>query len=131
MYSYITFQVTIYNQGEFMKKSFFIVLVLAIFSTPFVVLSIIGLMQIKPETQQFVPPTSNITSVELEPLKPLEPTAELQQIPSKSFMSGYWDGWHGVWLGPIRWTVSDDYRQGHMLGSYDRRNKTSRYPPPK
>jgi hypothetical protein len=31
-------------------------------------------------------------------------------------------------LGPINWTFSDDYRQGHMLGSYDRKNGNNRYP---
>lgn len=49
--------------------------------------------------------------------------------PSASFMKGYWDGWHGTWLGPIKWTINDDYRQGHMLGSYDRKNKIKRYSP--
>ena len=111
-----------------MKKSFFTMLVLAILSTPFLVLSIIGIMRVKPEYQQseplaVEPITEPITDVPSQLLSP-------SKSPSKNFMNGYWDGWHGVWLGPIRWTVSDEYRQGNMLGSYDRRNKISRYPPP-
>lgn len=101
-----------------MKKSFFTLIVLAILSTPFVVLGIISIMQVKPEARKSINDLPSEMSV--------TPSA----IPSKTFMSGYWDGWHGIWLGPIHWTISDDYRQGHMLGSYDKKNGINRYPRP-
>lgn len=50
--------------------------------------------------------------------------------PSESFMKGYWDGYNGTWLGPIRWLVKDDYRQGWNLGNKDRINNIQRYTPP-
>jgi len=50
-------------------------------------------------------------------------------MPSSRFMKGYWDGWHGSWVGPIRWIFSDDYRQGHMLGRHDRIHNIQRYTP--
>jgi len=123
-----------------MKKSFFAVLMLAILATPIVVLSIIGIMRVKPEVHQPI----NEVPVEVKPVQPATPSetpvapvtpatgVPTQPVsPTATFMSGYWDGWHGKWLGPIRWTLSDDYRQGHMLGSYDRRNGIDRYPAPK
>jgi len=122
-----------------MKKSFFAVLMLAILATPIVVLGIISIMRVKPEGRQ---PINEVPMAEVKPVQPVTPSvpppvtpmagATTQPAsPSATFMSGYWDGWHGKWLGPIRWTLSDDYRQGHMLGSYDRRNGINRYPAPK
>lgn len=120
-----------------MKKSFFTVLVLAILSTPLVVLGIIGIMRVKPEAR----PINEVPMAEVKPVQPVAPVSPIVPVnptpptigstPTATFMSGYWDGWHGKWLGPIRWTLSDDYRQGHMLGSYDRRNGINRYPSPK
>mgnify|MGYP001005789299 CR=1 FL=1 len=49
--------------------------------------------------------------------------------PSTTFMKGYWDGYNGTWLAPIRWTFVDDYRQGWSLGSHDRKNGIKRYNP--
>lgn len=115
-----------------MKKSFFIVLILAILSIPFTLICIYNIMQIKPEVYQ---PVTNLPLVEEnkiepepEPLKEVDPTPiQPKSKPSAAFLSGYQDGWHGKWLGPVRWTLSDDYRQGHMLGSYDRKKGNDRY----
>jgi len=132
---------SIYGKGGLMKKSFFIVLMLAILSTPLVVMGIISIMRVKPEASQPVNEfpmaeieTTPTTPSEAQPATPNSPATGVPTqpvIPSATFMTGYWDGWHGKWLGPIRWTLSDDYRQGHMLGSYDRRNGIDRYPSPK
>lgn len=73
---------------------------------------------------------SQIPQTQEQPVSPPRPQPKpVNPIPSSSFMKGYWDGWHGMWLGPIRWTLSDDYRQGHMLGSYDRKHNIERYTP--
>ena len=52
---------------------------------------------------------------------------EKEDQPSDDFLKGYNDGWKGKWLGPIRWTMSEDYRQGHMLGAYDQKKQKARY----
>jgi hypothetical protein len=119
-----------------MKKSFFAVLALAILATPLVVLGIVSVMRVKPEAHQ---PIADMPMAEVKPVAPIEEkpvpptvgTPTPPKSPSTTYMNGYWDGWHGVWLGPIRWTLSDDYRQGHMLGTYDRRHGiNNRYPRP-
>lgn len=127
-----------------MKNSMFVVLALAILSTPLVVLGVISILrtpEVQPQVdtqivdQQPAPQQIIVTPATPQPAAP-QPAAPTGQpvppaAPSSSFMTGYWDGWHGVWLGPVRWVVSDDYRQGHMLGVYDRRHGISnRYPRP-
>jgi len=122
-----------------MKKSFFVVLLLAILSTPLVILGIISIVRVKPEARPInESPMSEIRQVqpvpvpsESSPVAPAVGATTQPATPSATFMTGYWDGGHGKWLGPIRWTLSDDYRQGHMLGSYDRKNRIDRYPAPK
>ena len=100
-----------------MKNKFLIFIIIAILSTPFLVISVITLMKVDPET---------INQIQ-EPEKPIVSPV----LPSASFMEGYWDGWYGKWLGPIRWTVNRDYRQGHMLGTYDKKNNIYRFSMPK
>ena len=43
-------------------------------------------------------------------------------VDSKEFVKGYKDGWENKWTGAIYWTLSRDYRQGHMIGTYDKQN---------
>jgi hypothetical protein len=72
-----------------------------------------------------------------EPVKPVTPeqpstptTPPTPPVrPSTTFMRGYWDGYNGTWLGPVRWLASDDYRQGWSLGNSDRKKGIKRYPP--
>lgn len=40
--------------------------------------------------------------------------------PSATYLKGYRDGYYGTWLAPVRWLVTDDYRNGWSAGSYDR-----------
>ena len=108
-----------------MKKSFFTVLVLAILSIPFMLFGIFNIMRVKPEVYQ---PISEFPIAEVTPNESANSSIPVTQPkPSATFLSGYRDGWNGKWLGPIRWTISDDYRQGHMLGSYDKKNGNERY----
>lgn len=110
-----------------MKKNFFTVLVLTVLSIPFMLFGIFNIMLVKPEVYQ---PINEFPIAEISPNKSsLENsnTPVTQVKPSTTFLSGYRDGWNGKWLGPIRWTLSDDYRQGHMLGSYDKKNGNERY----
>lgn len=68
-----------------------------------------------------------------QPVQPpaTPPAAPQVAPPSKDWMTGYWDGYTGKWLGPLKWTVSDDYRNGHQIGAEDRRDhKPPRYPTP-
>ena len=107
-----------------MKKSFFVLLVLAILSTPLWILGMISILRVPPQAHQpIVEPIVDVTPI-VQPI-----SAPIVSLPSASFMSGYWDGWHGKWLGPIRWTLNDEYRQGHMLGTYDREKGIDRYSP--
>ena len=66
-----------------------------------------------------------------EPVKPVSPkeNTPVSPRPSSAFMKGYWDGYHGTWLAPIRWTLTDEYRQGWSQGNSDRRQGIKRYPP--
>lgn len=117
-----------------MKNSFFTTLVLVLLSNALVIFGINSINKINsiksdvgqlpnelPEPMPVQP--SEIHPVELEIGLPTQSTNL-----SKKFMNGYKDGWQGVRLGPIGWTLSDDYRQGHMLGSYDQKQGIDRYP---
>lgn len=66
-----------------------------------------------------------------EPVKPVPPKENMpiSPRPSSAFMKGYWDGYYGTWLAPVRWTVADEYRQGWSQGNSDRRQGIKRYPP--
>jgi hypothetical protein len=122
-----------------MKKIFFTAIVLAILAAPIVAPVLLGYrtkaepdhvgMTEMPPRQPVTPPPLADKPKDTSPPKadpiPVPPPAS----PSRSFMMGYWDGFHGKWLGPVRWTLSNEYRQGHMLGAYDRKNGIMRYPP--
>lgn len=77
----------------------------------------------QPQTQNYQPSQEKIF-IEKPSSKPSLPP------PSESFMKGYWDGYNGTWLGPVRWLVKDDYRQGWNLGNKDRINNIQRFSPP-
>lgn len=118
-----------------MNKTFFAALALSILATPLVILGIISVMRVQPAQKPIADfPIAEVKPITPEEVKPVAPNVGVPTppIPSAQYMTGYWDGWHGKWLGPIRWTLSDDYRQGHMLGSHDRKHGiNNRYPPPK
>lgn len=80
----------------------------------------------RPTTLEFQP---GQPEPKLEQKPAPQPTLPPPAKPSQSYMNGYWDGYHGKWLGPFRWTFDDDYRQGRMQGAYDRENNIKRYPP--
>jgi hypothetical protein len=110
-----------------MEKKIFVILLIAILSTPFVVLGTIKIMQVKTESHQNLDELSFAEEelIQSESIKENLPQTNPKEY-SPKFISGYRDGWHGKWLGPVRWTINDDYRQGHMLGSYDRKNGINR-----
>jgi hypothetical protein len=82
------------------------------------------IMDYKPSQEKIftepVPPKENT---------PVPPKENIPVRPSSAFMKGYWDGYHGTWLAPIRWTFTDEYRQGWSQGSSDRKKGIKRYPP--
>jgi hypothetical protein len=94
------------------------------------------MMRIKPESHR---PITEIVAEKKEPESNKEiiiqgvvvSQQEQQEPPSEIFMNGYWDGWRGKISGTFRWTFNEEYRQGHMLGSYDRKNGIDRYEKPK
>lgn len=51
----------------------------------------------------------------------MEPTQTDPNSPE--FIRGYNDGYNKRWAGAIYWTLSQDYRQGHMQGTYDKNKK--------
>ena len=104
------------------KKSFCKILTLSSLCTPIIVLMVINLMRVKPESYK---PIFQTNAVEV---KNVQQNSKSIPTESEKFLNGYRDGWNKKWLGPINWTFSDDYRQGHMLGSYDRKNGNDRYP---
>lgn len=114
-------------------KNSFVTLAIIVLSTPFIIIMIIELLRLPPKTSPVeVKPIVTIPEVVVKPSEtPLEsletPQKEVPKYPSTNFMNGYWDGMRGRWLGAIKWTLSEDYRQGHMLGSYDRRKNINRY----
>lgn len=79
-------------------------------------------VQPTPPPQPVAPPPQPVPPIVI----PAPPAA-----PSTDFMTGYWDGYTGRWISPIKWVVGSDYRNGHQLGSQDRVNKVQpRYPRP-
>ena len=124
------------EEDSFMRKTI-AVIALAILATPLVILGIVVAMRTQPEARQ---PIAEFPMADAKPsvpqeVKPVTPEAGVPippPSPSTAYMNGYWDGWHGKWLGPIRWTLSDEYRQGHMMGTYDRKHGiNNRFPAPK
>ncbi len=76
--------------------------------------------------------------VEIQPVVPspkseteVEPITPPTKTPSKDFLKGYWEGYTNNWWGPIRWTISTDFRSGRALGKKDRKQgMPPRYNPP-
>jgi hypothetical protein len=113
------------KKDSFMKRKYVFALSLIVLSTPFIILGIIGSMRIKPESHH---PFTEIKENKKEEIFVQGIIVSQQEKnPSETFMNGYWDGWKGKIYSPFRWTVNADYRQGHMLGSYDRKNGIDRY----
>lgn len=75
----------------------------------------------------FEPTEEQIEIIEKENINNLNKSESKEDEKSKQFMRGYWDGYKGKWLGPIKWTLSKEYRQGHLLGSSDKKNKIERF----
>lgn len=76
----------------------------------------------------YKPSQEKIFTEPVAPEKPEKPSGPPVR-PSTTFMRGYWDGYNGTWLGPVRWVANDEYRQGWSLGNSDRKKGIKRYPP--
>lgn len=68
--------------------------------------------------------------IEQQPSPPkLEKVVNPPLPPSSEFLRGYWDGYHGKWVGPLSWMVSSDYRNGQIIGKQHRLSgKDPQYP---
>lgn len=78
----------------------------------------------------YKPSQEKIFTEPVQPVSPKENTPPASPVrPSSAFMHGYWDGYNGTWLAPIRWVATDEYRQGWSLGNSDRKKGIKRYPP--
>lgn len=106
-----------------MKKSSFVLYILAVISTPLIILSVCHFMTIRPQVYKSI--TELPEASEEEVISQIVVSEKTK--PSQIFLSGYYDGWRGKAVGPIRWIVNEDYRQGHMLGVYDRKKGVDRY----
>ena len=57
-------------------------------------------------------------NIQQENKKPIQKNPEFQK--------GYKDAQNGKWIGPLRWTLDQNYRLGHMLGNNDRNKGINR-----
>lgn len=114
-----------------------IILVLFVVSTPLITLSIIESVKVKPdgklaELPPVTPPKEPQPNLPED--KPTEKPTEKKEedkTASPEFLKGYWDGYMGKKLPLLKFSLSDDYRQGHMLGAYDKKHDIKRYAMPK
>ena len=79
------------------KKSFCKILTLSCLCTPFIVLMVINLMRVKPESYK---PIFQTNAVEV---KNVQQNSKSIPKESEKFLNGYRDGWNKKWLGPINW----------------------------
>ncbi len=89
----------------------------------FIALLIIGCDNSPVDVVEQVPTPAPIVAPEVikEPeSKPEAPKEEVAR--SKEFLKGYFEGYNGNWFGPIRWTISCDFRNGRALGVQDRKD---------
>jgi hypothetical protein len=117
-----------------MKKLLAIsVIALFIVLTPYLTVKVIERYKVKPEVvEETIELPESKPEINPQPLI-TEPKKEEKKKESANpeFIRGYWDGWDGKRLPIIRWTTNEDYRQGHMLGTYDHKHKIERYERPK
>lgn len=110
-----------------------IVIALFVVLTPYLTVKVMERYKVQPEVVEEIIALPEPTPIpEPKPATP-EPKKEEKKKESANpeFLRGYWDGWDGKRLPIIRWTTNEDYRQGHMLGSYDHKHKIERYQRPK
>lgn len=83
-----------------------------------------------PETQEPVTKTESVVTE--EPKKETVPEVKKEEPkPSKEFLRGYWEGYHGKWWSPFHNTLSSEFRSGRTLGKKDRKQGIQpRYPAP-
>lgn len=106
----------------------YIIAAVFVILVPIMFVTGISWMQVKPLPIEKTPdePVAQAPETPSEIVTPTQKGAN----PSATFMAGYWDGFYGKWIGPVRWTVSAEYRQGNMLGAHDRKNGNKpRYAP--
>lgn len=105
-----------------------IAIVLCVLSAPILVLQVIEHFKVKPE----VIPTNPQPTPEPEPEPTPEPKKEepKKDQPSKEFLRGYWDAQSGKMIGPLKWTLHEEYRLGHIMGVHDKKAGLERYPKP-
>ena len=113
-----------------------IVIVLFVFLTPYVTIQVMERYKVHPiegntELPKNVEPKTDITKPEIKEDLKLDKEKKKEYIPSKDFMTGYWEGYNGKKALFFRWSSNEDYRQGHMLGAYDKKNNIERYEKPK
>lgn len=119
-----------------------IIVALFIISTPFITLSIMEKVRVQPEGKLAeLPPVTPPKEPQpnLPPEKPAatpekpkaEPKKEEEKTASPEFLKGYWDGYMGYKMPIFKFSLSEDYRQGHMLGVYDKKHDIKRYAMPK
>lgn len=55
------------------------------------------------------------------------PPVDIYPVTNKEFIKGYDDAQKGIIIGTIKWIFSNEYRQGHNLGSHDKTKNIKRY----
>lgn len=55
------------------------------------------------------------------------PSVDIYPVTTKEFIKGYDDAQQGIIIGTIKWIFSNEYRQGHNLGTHDKIKNIKRY----
>jgi len=113
-----------------------IVIVLFVFLTPYVTIQVMERYKVHPiegnhETQKNAESKNDFTKPDKNEELKLDKDKKKEYVPSKDFITGYWEGYNGKKALFFRWSSNEDYRQGHMLGAYDKKNNIDRYEKPK
>lgn len=101
--------------------------IIVIITVPIVTILILNLFRVKPIILNQI-----VHDEEVVVMPVVETTSEIvsevvSEVISVEFKQGYSAAQKKQRLGPLRWTLSSDYRQGYMLGTYDAKNNIDRY----
>jgi len=109
-----------------------IAILLVIVSIPVLVLEVMDHFRVQPEVVIPEPAPEPEEKPKLDkPPEVEKPKDNIKKdLPSKEFLRGYWDAQNDKWIGPLKWTFHDEYRQGYQMGTHDKKTGLERYPKP-
>lgn len=81
---------------------------------------LIGLLVLSGCPSPMAPPAT-VPNTQTSEAPATGPTININIRKSARYMAGYWDGFHGGWLAPFRYSVADEYRNGWQQGRADKK----------